>query len=166
MKKWFFLLLLPALLLSACGQSVSAPVTAPAPTAVPTAAVSESTPVPLSAALSQQLDQLRTGVQPGTAGSSLKAAAVVASLLDWAEEPPAQEIIDATLAHWLSQQSEEARALLPEQVASLDYTLELLTADYSHADGLLSDAGLTGRGPWSRDAARTVRSLFDALLAE
>ena len=44
--------------------------------------------------------------------------------------------------------------------------LELLTADYSHADGLLSDAGLTGRGPWSRDAARTVRSLFDALLAE
>ena len=54
-------------------------------------------PTLTSPALTALLNRLRDGVQPGTAGSSLKAAGAAADLLDWAEDPIPQENIDATV---------------------------------------------------------------------
>ena len=116
-----------------------------------------------SPALTAQLNRLRDGVQPGTAGSSLKAASVAADLLDWAEEPIPQETIDATVAEWLAAQSAEARARLPEQLDALHAAVEKLTTTYEDAAGLLADAGLTGRGPWDDAAAERVLALLEQL---
>ena len=134
-----------ALLFSACGR--------------------REAPAPVNPALCAQLDRLRDGVQPGTAGSSLKAAGVAADLLDWAADPIPQENLDATVREWLAAQSAEARSLLPQQLDSLRDTLEALVLDYEGSAGLLEDAGLTGRGPWEDDARQRVLTLFEALEA-
>lgn len=162
MKKLLFAVLTAALLLSACGRTPAAQPAAEteAPAAETPAA---ETPTLVSPALVAVLNQIKFNVQPGTAGSSLKAAGVTAELLDWAEEAPPQENIEATVAAWLSEQTPDTLALLPEQLSSLDYTVELLTEDYDSAAGLLSDAGLEGRGPWSEDAATAVRDLLTLL---
>ena len=146
MKRMTVLLFVCCLLLAACGS------VAP-----------KETPTLVSPALSAQLNLLRDGVQPGTAGSSLKAAVVAADLLDWATEPIPQENIDATVREWLAEQSGEALERLPEQLQSLGYTVEQLAADYENAAGLLSDAGLEGRGPWSDEAAERVTALLEQL---
>ena len=148
-----------ALLLAACGA-------APAPAAVPTATptpTEEPTPVPTDTVLFDLLDTLRDRVQPGTAGSSLKAAVATAALLDWAETAPAPESTEATAAEWLARQDEEALSRLPEQLASLRGSLEQLSADYDSAAGLLADAGAEEAGPWTAEAAQTVSALLDAL---
>ena len=116
-----------------------------------------------SPALTAQLNRLRDGVQPGTAGSSLKAAGIAADLLDWAEDPIPQENIDATVAEWLAAQSAEARERLPEQRDALRAALKELTTAYEDAAGLLADAGLTGRGPWSEAAAERAIALLEQL---
>ena len=120
-------------------------------------------PDSVSPALTARLDQLRDGVQPGTAGSSLKAASVAAELLDWAEDPIPRENIEATVAAWLEAQSAEARERLPEQIDALRYSVKELTTAYEDAAGLLSDAGLEGRGPWSEAAAEQVYALLEQL---
>ena len=120
-------------------------------------------PTLVSPALTAQLNRLRDGVQPGTAGSSLKAAGAAADLLDWAEDPIPQENIDATVAEWLSTQSAEARERLPEQVEALHGMVVELTTAYGDAAGLLADAGLTGRGPWSEAAAERAIALLEQL---
>ena len=120
-------------------------------------------PALTSPALTAQLNLLRDGVQPGTAGSSLKAAGVAADLLDWAKDPIPRENIDATVAEWLAAQSAEARQRLPEQVGALRAAVEELTTAYEDAAGLLADAGLTGRGPWSEAEAERVFALLDQL---
>jgi hypothetical protein len=120
-------------------------------------------PTLTSPALTAQLNRLRDGVQPGTAGSSLKAAGAAADLLDWAEDPIPQENIDATVAEWLAAQSAEARQRLPEQRDALHGMVVELTTSYEDAAGLLADAGLTGRGPWSEAAAERVFALLEQL---
>ena len=120
-------------------------------------------PALVSPALTAQLDQLRDGVQPGTAGSSLKAASVAADLLDWAEDPTPRENIEATVGEWLAAQSAETRERLPEQLDALRGMVKKLTTTYEDAAGLLSDAGLEGRGPWSEAAAEQVNTLLDQL---
>ena len=120
-------------------------------------------PTLVSPALTAQLNRLRDSVQPGTAGSSLKAAGAAADLLDWAEDPIPQENIDATVAEWLSTQSAEARERLPEQVEALHGMVVELTTSYEDAAGLLADAGLTGRGPWSEAAAERAIALLEQL---
>ena len=146
MKRITVLLLACCLLLVACGS-----------------AAPKETPTPVSPALTAELNRLRDGVQPGTAGSALKAAAVAADLLDWAAEPVPQESIDATVREWLAGQSDEALERLPEQLEALRYTLEQLTAGYENAAGLLSDAGLEERGPWSAEAAERVAALLEQI---
>ena len=120
-------------------------------------------PTLVSPALTAQLNRLRDGVQPGTAGSSLKAAGAAADLLDWAEDPIPQENIDATVAEWLAAQSAEARQRLPEQRDALHGMVVELTTSYEDAAGLLADAGLTGRGPWSEAAAERAIALLEQL---
>ena len=120
-------------------------------------------PTLTSPALTALLNRLRDGVQPGTAGSSLKAAGAAADLLDWAEDPIPQENIDATVAEWLAAQRAEARQRLPEQRDALHGMVVELTTSYEDAAGLLADAGLTGRGPWSEAAAERAIALLEQL---
>ena len=150
------ILLLLALLLSACGaRGQSAPV--PAEAADPAAA----------AELTALLDSLRDRVQPGTAGASLKAAAAAADLLDWAAGTPLDDgALAAAAADWLSAQSEETRGRLPEQLDALRGMLRELSERPDAAAGLLSDAGLEGRGPWDAASAERALRLLDALGAD
>ena len=150
--------LLVSLLLAACGTQTNAAVETARP-----AAVTAETPTPVSPALTALLDQFRDSVHPGTAGASLRAAIAAAALLDWAENPPPQESIDATAADWLAAQAADTCSLLPEQCESLRGMIGQLTADYEGSLGLLDDAGLSGRGPWSGAAAQTALALLDRL---
>ena len=136
------LLLLLSLLLAACGAS---------PAVEP--------PTPVSPALTALLNRLSDTVQPGTAGASLRAAAAAADLLDWAGDPPPQESIEATVADWLG----ASHTMTAEQLMSLRGMVEQLSADYAASAGLLEDAGLSGRGPWSADAAQTALALLERL---
>ena len=146
MKRLILLLLPLCLLLAACGS------TAPAPTAAP-----EAPAIP--AAL---LDAIRDSVQPGTAGSSLKAASVVADLLDWAAAGAPAGLSEAVSA-WLKAQSGEARAALPEQLDALRGALEQLAQADESAKGLMQDAGLENRGPWSEEAFQRAEALLSLL---
>lgn len=148
-------LLVFALLLSACGGS--------APAAGGEQAAVTEEPTLVSPALTALLNSLRDTVQPGTAGGSLRAAQAAAELLDWAENPAPEENIAATVSDWLSAQSEDARALLPEQLLSLGGMVERLTTEFDASAGLLDDAGLSGRGPWSAEAAQTALALLDMI---
>ena len=159
MKKILFLLLALLLLLCGCARaSNSAPAAAPPlPSAEASAAPAEDE------ALSLLLDSLRDSVQPGTAGASLKAASVAAALLDWGLESRDEAALGLSVRRWRSAQSAEALERLPEQLASLEGMLEWLVSDYEASAGLLDDAGLTGRGPWTEAAAAQVRALLAAL---
>ncbi len=150
-------LLVFSLLLSACGANATTAQSGGEQTSV------TEEPTLVSPALTALLDMLRDTVQPGTAGGSLRAAQAAAELLDWAENPPPEESIKATVSSWLAAQSEDARALLPEQLLSLGGMVGRLTEDYAGSAGLLDDAGLTGRGPWSANAAQTALALLDSL---
>ena len=121
------------------------------------------TPTLVSPALTAQLNLLRDNVQPGTAGSSLRAASAAADLLDWAESPPPQENIEATVAAWLSEQSGEALERLPEQLDSVRWAFGMLTEEYEASAALMADAGLTGRGPWSDAAGTTAAAVLELL---
>ena len=176
-KALIAVLLLAALLLSACGAKAApdaesaapAPETAPpaqAPTAEPAAPVQEAEPAAEAretAALEDVLEQIRTGVQPGTAGSSLKAAAVAAALLDWAQTAPDRAAAEAAALAWRDALDEDARDLLPVQLDSLRYAVETLCGDEEASAGLRADAGLEDRGPWSEDAAGTALWLLGLL---
>ena len=151
MKRFFFLLLvLSSVLLCACGKS-------PAPQ------VPAVSPAPADSAVSGLLDRIRDGVQPGSAGASLKAASVAADLLDWAAGSPQRGAADAAVSVWLEAQTPEARAQLPEQIGALRSAVERLAADFEGSAGLLSDAGLEGRGPWDESAAELALALLDTL---
>lgn len=148
--------LLVSLLLVACGAAKEA-------LWEQAATVVTETPTLESPALTALLNRIRETVQPGTAGGSLRALIAAADLLDWAEAPPPQENIDATVSAWLAEQSADARALLPVQLESLRGAAAQLTGDYDSLASMMEDAGLSGRGPWSEASGRTAFALLDAL---
>ncbi len=122
-----------------------------------------SGPAPVSPVLTALLDRLRDGLQPGTAGGSLRAASAAADLLDWSMDPDPRDSAEETVREWLAAQSEDALAVLPEQLDSLGAALTQLTDDYESSAGLLDDAGLSGRGPWTAQAAQTAADLVTLL---
>ena len=152
-----------ALLLAACGTSAPAESPTPGDGEQPAVITDAAATPATNSTLFILLDALRDGVQPGTAGSSLKAAIVAADLLDWAKDPPPQDSVSLTVRDWLAAQSEDALALLPEQLSSLTGTVEQLVGDYEASQGLLEDAGLTGRGPWSAEVGAQALALLLAL---
>lgn len=177
MKKVFLLLLLAVFLIGSYwgytsatdgsgAQSGPAPDagasswTDPAPDFGP---LPDSATAPVSPVLTALLDRLRDGLQPGTAGGSLRAASAAADLLDWSTDPDPRDSAEATVREWLAAQSEDALAVLPEQLDSLASALTQLTEDYEGSAGLLEDAGLSGRGPWTAQAAKTAADLVTLL---
>ena len=162
MKKTLVFLILAALLLCACG-------TAPAPEAP--AAPSEPSPAPEAPAapssgaaeLSALLGELRETVSIATAGSSLRAAAMAARLLDWAEgaELTDEEIL-AALAPWLGELDDGVPADFSEQLAAVDGAIQSLEEmDEARARGFLADAGCEDCGyPWSAHARQLAERIM------
>ena len=159
MRKIFLLLLLAALLLCACGA-------APAEeTSQPDAA--QDDPTPLNPAVQEELaallGEVRQNVSIGTAGSSLRAAAMAAKLLDWAEDARIPDVqIRGALEPWLGQPEDGVPADFLEQLQAVDGMVSRLTGDSAEeAEGILSDAGCEDCGyPWSDEAAATVARIM------
>ncbi len=141
------------------------------------ATVTVETPAPVAAtpdpalesakdALRQCLTDIRLNVQPGTAGSSLRAAAQAAKLLDWAAGTTLNEAqISETVSALLPELSQaETPASLAEQLSSVAYAIDLLTGDDQNlAQSLLADCGAEGSAwPWNGQAVTLARTVTAA----
>ncbi len=155
MKKTIVFLILAALLLCACG-------TAPAPE-TPAASPAAAAPSLAQEELSALLGELRETVSIATAGSSLRAAAMAARLLDWAEgaELMDEEIL-AALAPWLGELDDGVPADFSEQLAAVDGAIQSLEEmDEARARDFLTDAGCEDCGyPWSAHARQLAERIM------
>lgn len=173
MKKLFafVLTLITALSLCACGSNTAGPAEAtssPAPveSAAPTA---EAEPADNSvleaqtAELTALLDDFGTRIQSGSAGSSLRAVAQAARLMDWGMSTGMTDAqISAAAADYLAALDEDAKALYLMQIDSLDYAYKQLLQPGQ--EELLSEAGCADAAyPWSDSPIPAVESLMTAL---
>ena len=173
MKKLFafVLTLIMALSLCACESSTPAPAEAtpsPAPveSAAPTAEAVPSDNAAFeaqTAELTALLDDFGTRIQTGSAGSSLRAVAQAARLMDWGMSTGmTDEQISAAAADYLAALDEGARAEYLMQIDSLDYAYNQLLQPGQ--EELLSDAGCANAAyPWSDSPIPAVESLMTAL---
>ena len=173
MKKLFafVLTLITALSLCACGSGTAGPAEAtssPAPveSAAPTA---EAEPADNSvleaqtAELTALLDDFGTRIQSGSAGSSLRAVAQAARLMDWGMSTGMTDAqISAAAADYLAALDKDAKALYLMQIDSLDYAYKQLLQPGQ--EELLSEAGCADAAyPWSDSPIPAVESLMTAL---
>ena len=173
MKKLFaFLLtLITALSLCACGSGTAGPAEAtPSPAPVESAApTAEAEPADNSvleaqtAELTALLDDFGTRIQSGSAGSSLRAVAQAARLIDWGMSTGMTDAqISAAAADYLAALDEDAKALYLMQIDSLDYAYKQLLQPGQ--EELLSEAGCADAAyPWSDSPIPAVESLMTAL---
>ena len=164
MKKLVALILTLLLLLSlaGCGESAPAAVASPEPAAeeaeeaipepVHTPAPGEGSPVeqPDLSNAPDTIDENMQGllsmfvlidenVQPGTAGSSLRAAVAAASLLDWAAKDQLSDEALAVVIDYMAAKSVEGQAEFGEKLDAVESTVGLLTGkDSGQAKDLLS----------------------------
>lgn len=195
MRKLTSLLLAAAVLLvmTACGAltrpaATSAPEQAPAEEAPEAAAESEPEPEPAPGegslveqpdlsnapdaidenqqALLEQFILIDDLVQPGTAGSSLRAAVAAASLLDWAAKDQLSDEALGIVIDYMAAKSVEGQAAFGEKLDAVEYTVGLLTGkDSDQAKDLLTDAGVIDSCgyPWSKEAVAVIDRLMEAL---
>lgn len=138
-------LLLTLLMLWGCGTSEPAPVE--------------------DARLTQLLTEVDNTMQPGTAGSSLKAAYLAALLLDWSRET---ELDEASIAAITQAAAANARTDQPagfsEKMQSVFSAYELLMTP--EGEGLLTDCGYTGSGyPWTEEDAAAFKCIMETINA-
>lgn len=173
MKRIICVLLALCLAASVCACSgVDAPQTTVAPTAVATAipeitAQPTAEPTPSAdtsaAALDALLECFGTSIQAGSAGSSLKAVAQAARMMDWAQETTmTDEEIAQAAQGYISSMNEDALADYLMQIEALDNAyLQLLTEGQ---EDLLEAAGVTDCGyPWGSDPMPAVEAIMTAL---
>lgn len=173
MKKLFafVLTLITALSLCACGSDTAEPAEAtPSPAPVESAApTAEAEPADNSvleaqtAELTALLDDFGTRIQSGSAGSSLRAVAQAARLMDWGMSTGMTDAqISAAAADYLAALGEDAKALYLMQIDSLDYAYKQLLQPGQ--EELLSEAGCADAAyPWSDSPIPAVESLMTAL---
>ncbi len=173
MKKLFafVLTLIMALSLCACGSGTAEPAEAtPSPAPVESAApTAEAEPADNSvleaqtAELTALLDDFGTRIQSGSAGSSLRAVAQAARLMDWGMSTGMTDAqISAAAADYLATLDEDAKALYLMQIDSLDYAYKQLLQPGQ--EELLSEAGCADAAyPWSDSPIPAVESLMTAL---
>ena len=173
MKKLFafVLTLITALSLCACGSGTAGPAEAtPSPAPVESAApTAEAEPADNSvleaqtAELTALLDDFGTRIQSGSAGSSLRAVAQAARLMDWGMSTGMTDAqISAAAADYLAALGEDAKALYLMQIDSLDYAYKQLLQPGQ--EELLSEAGCADAAyPWSDSPIPAVESLMTAL---
>ena len=173
MKKLFafVLTLITALSLCACGSGTAEPAEAtPSPAPVESAApTAEAEPADNSvleaqtAEMTALLDDFGTRIQSGSAGSSLRAVAQAARLMDWGMSTGMTDAqISAAAADYLAALDEDAKALYLMQIDSLDYAYKQLLQPGQ--EELLSEAGCADAAyPWSDSPIPAVESLMTAL---
>lgn len=173
MKKLFafVLTLITVLSLCACGSGTAEPAEAtPSPAPVESAApTAEAEPADNSvleaqtAELTALLDDFGTRIQSGSAGSSLRAVAQAARLMDWGMSTGMTDAqISAAAADYLAALDEDAKALYLMQIDSLDYAYKQLLQPGQ--EELLSEAGCADAAyPWSDSPIPAVESLMTAL---
>lgn len=173
MKKLFafVLTLITALSLCACGSGTAEPAEAtPSPAPVESAApTAEAEPADNSvleaqtAELTALLDDFGARIQSGSAGSSLRAVAQAARLMDWGMSTGMTDAqISAAAADYLAALDEDAKALYLMQIDSLDYAYKQLLQPGQ--EELLSEAGCADAAyPWSDSPIPAVESLMTAL---
>lgn len=173
MKKLFafVLTLIMALSLCACGSGTAEPAEAtPSPAPVESAApTAEAEPADNSvleaqtAELTALLDDFGTRIQSGSAGSSLRAVAQAARLMDWGMSTGMTDAqISAAAADYFAALDEDAKALYLMQIDSLDYAYKQLLQPGQ--EELLSEAGCADAAyPWSDSPIPAVESLMTAL---
>ena len=173
MKKLFafVLTLITALSLCACGSGTAGPAEAtPSPAPVESAApTAEAVPADnavleaQTAELTALLDDFGTRIQSGSAGSSLRAVAQAARLMDWGMSTGMTDAqISAAAADYLAALDEDAKALYLMQIDSLDYAYKQLLQPGQ--EELLSEAGCADAAyPWSDSPIPAVESLMTAL---
>lgn len=173
MKKLFafVLTLITALSLCACGSGTAEPAEAtPSPAPVESAApTAEAEPADNSvleaqtAELTALLDDFGTRIQSGSAGSSLRAVAQAARLMDWGMSTGMTDAqISAAAADYLAALGEDSKALYLMQIDSLDYAYKQLLQPGQ--EELLSEAGCADAAyPWSDSPIPAVESLMTAL---
>lgn len=173
MKKLFafVLTLITALSLCACGSGTAEPAEAtPSPAPVESAApTAEAEPADNSvleaqtAELTALLDDFGTRIQSGSAGSSLRAVAQAARLMDWGMSTGMTDAqISAAAADYLAALDEDAKALYLMQIDSLDYAYKQLLQPGQ--EELLSEAGCADAAyPWRDSPIPAVESLMTAL---
>ena len=173
MKKLFafVLTLITALSLCACGSGTAEPAEAtPSPAPVESAAPTAETEPADNAALAAQtaeltalLDDFGTRIQSGSAGSSLRAVAQAARLMDWGMSTGMTDAqISAAAVDYLAALDEDAKALYLMQIDSLDYAYKQLLQPGQ--EELLSEAGCADAAyPWSDSPIPAVESLMTAL---
>lgn len=181
MKKLFLIsLLCLALLLCACGKAAPS---APAQTAIEPAAAEEapasadaapaqaavvedaSDESDQQAALGELLNWIRDYVTIGTAGSSLRAAAAAAELLDWADGCTLDAAgVAAAYEAWVPTMNPDIPVDFAEQLGAVDYNVRMLTGeDTEQAAMLLTDAGCDDCGyPWDAHALSVTEALMQA----
>jgi surface antigen len=149
MKKTLAILLASTMLLAlcACGAASS-----PAATQTPTAATQQ--PVQTTE-LTNMLKEITDKYEQGTAGSSLKAAAVAGEMLDWyvQAKPTDADVTAETSAYFATLDKTVSQTF----ISKLDdvYGAAMQTCGSDGAD-LLSTAGYTPKGTWTGSDAKTL----------
>lgn len=142
-------------------NSTPEPTPSPEPTPEPTPVpIQPELPPVYDAALSAILDSITTDVQPGSAGSSLKAANCAAKLLDWgAETELTDDEIYSAVGCWLDEQDDE------RLLQFFDSFYSVYTQSYNlrseNAEDLMRDAGISSAHyPWDDAAAHAVEMIY------
>ncbi len=173
MKKLFYLIialmLVPALV--ACGataaeQPSDPPVEATqSPAVVTDEPVVVNTPVPDTGivALDAILDEINNDAQPGSAGSSLKAAVIAADMLNWASgnEMSDDEVRQATI-DWLSPKGNDELVEFSMKLDGVYTAYQTLISEDS--EGLMSDAGLNyAVGQWGYEPYSSIETIVETV---
>lgn len=174
MKKAICAVLAGTVLLTLCACGAKKTEASPSPSAPATESVSPSA-APSSSpaaqdtdtkALTAILDEINSGMETGTAGSSLKATKFAAALLDWgmATKLSGDDIFKATVA-WLSPKGNDEGVAFGEKYAAVRQSIDQLKG--KDAKALLSDAGVTSsQVPWSDAAFAAVKNVTAAILGK
>ena len=153
MKKFISLLLLGIMTLSLVCVPVFAEESAEG-----AAPVSEETE-----ALVGLMTEFAENLQPGTAGSSLKAVKEAVRLMDWGKKTEiTNEEIEAACENFFADKDDEFRVKYREQMEQLDETYRLLLTEGQ--EELLESAGCTDTDyPWGGEKLDAVERFFSIL---
>ncbi|MCI6961262.1 MAG: hypothetical protein MR731_04280, partial [Clostridiales bacterium] len=110
------------------------------------------------------LDDMQT-LEVGTAGSSLKAVAKAAQLLNWCQTTQLDTgaIRTATTA-WLADKGQDVQAAFSEQMTAIKGACEQLKG--ADAKDILESAGVADAGRWTDAAFEKVQAMMEAIGVE
>lgn len=113
--------------------------------------------------LASVLDDINAHMEPGTAGSGLKAAKLAAELLDWAQTSSlSTDEIKAQTVAWLSPKGNDEQVAFAGKLGAVNNAVGQVTGDSGKE--LLQEAGVTDSlYPWSDEAAAAVKTVVDTV---